>query len=139
VDGDGTPLIAAAGAGHAEIVNLLLDSKADPNLASEGDGSPLIAAAAKGHLEIVRLLLDRGADIDRVVPGDENPLIQASGNGHLDVVRLLVSRGADVNVRVWIEPTDWRPAGEWRSPLSMARLDNHEAVAAFLVSAGARN
>jgi beta-lactamase regulating signal transducer with metallopeptidase domain len=135
--GDGNPLIVAAHEGHIDIVRLLLDYRADPNAAVIGDGNPLIAAASEGHADIVTLLLDRGANIDQMVPGDENALIQASGEGHLNVVRLLVGRRADVNARVWVDENPWR-AGEWRSPLSVARREGHQDIVQFLLSVGAR-
>jgi ankyrin repeat protein len=106
-------------------------------MAVPGDGSPLIAAAREGLTDVVRLLLERGADVERVVPGDENPLIQASGNGRIEVARLLVSRGANVNARVWVDRTYRSAAGEWRSPLSMARRGRHEAMVQYLLSQGA--
>lgn len=165
LEGDGSPLIAAARAGRLAAVRLLLDGGADPNLGVEGDGNPLIMAAREGHGAIVALLLDRGASIELVVPGDENSLIQASGHGHLAVVKLLVSRGANVNARVWVESGSGvvggvpggvvggvaggvpggvpggvvgGASGEWRSPLSMARAGGHADVVAYLQSAGAR-
>ena len=135
--GDGSPLIAAARRGRLDAVRLLLDHGADPNMPVRGDGSALIAAAREGHVDVVRLLLDRGADVEQIVPGDENPLIQASGSGRLDVARLLVSRGANVNTRVWVDRTFNNAAGEWRSPLSMARGGRHEAMVQYLLSQGA--
>lgn len=138
--GDGSPLIAAARSGHVEAVRLLLDRGADPNLIVRGDGSPIIMAAREGHIEIVDLLLSRDAVVDQVAPDDENALIQASAEGHLSVVTLLVERGADVNRRVWAGGTAGPGGrqGEWRTPLSMARRSRHDAVVAYLVSAGAR-
>jgi ankyrin repeat protein len=136
VDGDGSPLIVAAKSGRIDMVRLLMSRGADPDVGVEGDGSPLIAASASGHTEIVTLLLDRGAQVDLVVPGDENALIQAAAKGHLAVVQTLVRRGADVNARVWAEQN--QSAGEWRTPLGMARQRRHADVVAFLLSAGAR-
>jgi bla regulator protein blaR1 len=138
LEGDGSPLIGAARKGQIAVVRLLLDRGADPNMPVPGDGNPLIMAAREGHADIVTVLLDSGAEIDRKVPGDENALIQASGNGRLDVVKLLVGRGANVNGRVWVERESGSPSGEWRSPLTMARKGGHDRVAAFLISAGAR-
>jgi beta-lactamase regulating signal transducer with metallopeptidase domain len=135
--GDGTALIAAAQNGNVELVRLLVDRGATVDLAVQGDASPLIAAAADNRLDVVSLLLDRGADIELVVPGDENALIRASEGGHLATVRALVQRGANVNARVWAAQGG-DAKGEWRTPLAMARRGGHEAVAAFLVSAGAR-
>ena len=135
--GDGSPLIAAGRRGRLDAVVLLLDHGADPNMSVPGDGSPLIAAAREGRTDVVRLLLDRGADVELVVPGDENPLIQASGSGRIDVARLLVSRGANVNTRVWVDRRFQSAAGEWRSPLSMARRGRNEAMVQYLLSQGA--
>jgi beta-lactamase regulating signal transducer with metallopeptidase domain len=138
IDGDGSPLIAAARTARLAVARHLLDRGADPNMGVSGDGSPLIAAAAAGALDVVSLLLERGAAVDQVVPGDENALIQACGEGHLEVVKLLVARGADVHARVWAQQGS-RPAdGEWRTPLSMARRGQHAAVIALLQAAGAR-
>jgi beta-lactamase regulating signal transducer with metallopeptidase domain len=136
--GDGTALIVAASEGHIAVVQFLLDHGADPDLAVSGDGNALIMSAREGHVAIVKLLLDRGAAIDRVVPGDENALIQASAEGQISVVKLLVSRGADVNVRVWVSRDQSETAGEWRTPLSMARKGGHGAVIEFLLANGAR-
>jgi beta-lactamase regulating signal transducer with metallopeptidase domain len=138
VDGDGSPLIAAAREGHLLAVRFLLERGADVNLAVAGDGNPLIMAAREGHRAIVELLLSRGAIVDQVVPGDENALIQASGSGHLPIVEMLVSQGADVNAAVWVGPRDQVDgAGEWRTPLSMARRGRHANVEKFLLSRGA--
>jgi beta-lactamase regulating signal transducer with metallopeptidase domain len=143
ISGDGSPLIGAARSGSIDAVRLLLDRGADPNMIVRGDGSPLIAAATGGHADIVDLLLTRGANIDQVAPGDENALIQASGGGQLGVVMLLVTRGANVNARVWSD-SSWdargvrRPDGEWRTPVSEAQQSGHDAVVAYLISAGAR-
>ena len=136
--GDGSPLIAAAREGHYEAARVLLGRGANPNVAVPGDGNPLIMAAREGHADIVELLLDQGADIDEIVPGDENALIQASGAGQLEVVKLLVERGANVDRRAWAGRAFERPSGEWRTPLSMARRGNHQAVVDYLLSSGAQ-
>lgn len=138
VDGDGSPLIAAARGGRLAVVKHLLDRGADPNMPVSGDGAPLLAAAEKGKTEVVSLLLQRGANIELVVPGDENALIQASGSGRLEVVRLLVASGANVNARIWVEVSYPTLKGEWRTALSVARRERHDAVVAFLLASGAR-
>ncbi|MPY90675.1 MAG: hypothetical protein GEU99_22485 [Luteitalea sp.] len=135
ISGDGSPLIGAAREGQLDAVRLLLDRGADVDMGVSGDGNALIMAAREGRVDVVTILLDHGASIDYAVPGDENALIQASGNGRLEVVELLVSRGANVNARIWAPRT--RNDGEWRTPLSMARQNQHTPVVEFLQSVGA--
>ena len=87
------PLDAASSAGHAEIVRLLLEAKADKDAISFAS-TPLTMAAAAGHVEVVRILSDAGAKIDRVTRGI-TPLLLGIGNGHVDVVRqLLLARAS---------------------------------------------
>jgi serine/threonine-protein phosphatase 6 regulatory ankyrin repeat subunit B len=47
--------------GYTEIVELLLNNKADPNICCEGE-SPLYIASLQDHTEIVELLLNNKAD-----------------------------------------------------------------------------
>lgn len=56
-----TPLGMAARWGHTEMVQYLLDHKADPNKAGALWATPLAWARKKGHAEIEKLLIDAGA------------------------------------------------------------------------------
>jgi ankyrin repeat protein len=138
VDGDESPLYHAVNGGHEEIVRMLLDAGVAPDAEMPGDGNALIVASRNGHLGVVRDLVGADADLERVVAGDENPLIQAAANGRLEVVRYLLDMGADQNVRVVIPPSEWRPEGEVRTALSMARRGGHRAVVELLEARGAR-
>lgn len=61
-EGNDTPLIAAARAGHAEIVSVLLANGANPNSKIErGDYCALHAAAEQGNVEVYCLLVAHGA------------------------------------------------------------------------------
>jgi uncharacterized caspase-like protein len=58
-------LLYAIGKDRADIVRIVLESGADPNLAIQGEITifPLMYAAMKGNANIVRMLLKHGADV----------------------------------------------------------------------------
>jgi ankyrin repeat protein len=73
--GAGAPLANAATVGRLDIVQLLLDHGADPNLPEEQiapRGKALYQAVFHGHYEIAKLLLERGAF--------PNPPVESSGD-----------------------------------------------------------
>ena len=73
--GAGAPLSNAAAVGRMDIVQLLLEHGADPNLPEEQfapKGKALYSAVYHGHYEIATLLLERGAF--------PNPPVESSGD-----------------------------------------------------------
>ena len=94
-----TALIWAIRYVHIDIVRLLLDKGADPNIPDEFRKTPLIwASLGDGHIEIVKLLLDRGVDINIVSKYGQSALAYASYFGNTDIVKLLLDKGADPNI-----------------------------------------
>ena len=57
-----TALHGAVTRGAADIVRVLLERGANPNVRQEGGFAPLHSAAAAGHEGIVRLLVEHGAE-----------------------------------------------------------------------------
>ncbi|MEV7803452.1 ankyrin repeat domain-containing protein [Microbispora sp. NPDC088329] len=92
-----TPLYRAAVGGHHDIVRLLLEYGADPDLPSGGheEGLPLCAAACWNHAETVQALLDGGADPDAAEEGGWTALLWAAANGNLESADILLDAGAD--------------------------------------------
>lgn len=95
--GSGAPLKNAAANGHIEIVRLLLDRGANPNLREEGiapQGHALYAAAANRHYEVARLLLESGACPNPPVESSADALSRAISNNDQPMIELLCSYGA---------------------------------------------
>lgn len=92
---------------HPELLQLLLDAKADPNALSDRKHkwTVLHNACAYGSTNLVAVLLDKKANIDPLTKGRETPLHTAVKHDGLlnqlsiEVVQLLIARKAGVNVR----------------------------------------
>ncbi|KAI9856126.1 MAG: hypothetical protein M1813_009244 [Trichoglossum hirsutum] len=96
----GIALQAAAGGGHLDVVERLLEAKANVNAATaDGGGRTALRAAAEGdHLDVVERLLEAKADVNAAAAdGGRTALQAAAGGGHLDVVERLLQAKADVN------------------------------------------
>jgi ankyrin repeat protein len=122
---DRTALCLAVLEGHSDIVEILLEAGADPNVTDGKDTSPLSWAASEGHENIVSNLLARNASL--VAPaGEWTPLIYAAAGGHLNVVEQLLEAGADID-----------RGDKIGSPLTWALYGKHDDVAMHLLKAGA--
>lgn len=95
--GSGSPLKNAAARGHMDVVKLLLQRGADPNLPEEGiapRGHALYSAVANKHFEIAKLLLEHGAYPNPEVESSADALSRAISNSDQPMTELLCSYGA---------------------------------------------
>lgn len=94
-----TPLHYAVLTCNLEMVNVLLENKADVNMKSSAAlFTPIMAANTRKHLDIAKALIKAGADLEaKGGPMDMFPLLQGVvfNGAHIDVVKLLVKEGAD--------------------------------------------
>ncbi|KAJ7581603.1 hypothetical protein C8J56DRAFT_759141, partial [Mycena floridula] len=93
-----TPLSLAAQYGQAEIVETLLEHKADLDSADSDRRTPLSYAAEGGYPQIVELLLKKNANPDAADFRQWPPLSYAIDRNHVGVAKLLLAHGSDVNV-----------------------------------------
>ncbi|MEO6621639.1 MAG: ankyrin repeat domain-containing protein [Dyadobacter sp.] len=101
--GAGAPLKNAAMAGHINLVKLLLEHGADPNLPEEGIapmGHALHSAVVYGQTEIVKLLLRHGAHPNVPVESSADTLTAAMSRNDQAMVDLLCTHGAARSVEV---------------------------------------
>lgn len=95
--GSGTPLNNAVSGGHIDVVKLLLERGADPNLREEGlapKGQALYTAVTKRHYDIAKLLLDHGAFPNPPVESSADALTIALSHDDKPMIELLCSYGA---------------------------------------------
>jgi uncharacterized protein len=91
-----TALLRAAGGGHRDTLEFLLDHGADPQRAAHTGATPLSAAVSMRQGEIVERLLAAGATLEQRLPGDVTVLMLASALGLPDVCAQLLTAGANV-------------------------------------------
>jgi ankyrin repeat protein len=106
-----TAFLRAALSGDVEVMHLLLDHHADPNIPTFGGTTPLMAAAGVNWtyaqtydegpaklLEAVKLAQSLGNDVDAVNSMGICALHGAANRGSDDIVRYLVQKGASLDV-----------------------------------------
>ena len=94
-----TPLWFACFDGQDNLVMILLNAGADPNIADENSDSSL-HAAIYGYCskESVQSIIYRGAQVNAVNNIDETPLLIACSTAQRQLVRLLLKSKADPNI-----------------------------------------
>ncbi|MBI3320033.1 MAG: ankyrin repeat domain-containing protein [Candidatus Omnitrophica bacterium] len=129
--GSGSPLRNAAAKGHIEIVKLLLDRGADPNLREEGiapHGHALYSAVYNGHFETAKLLLEHGAYANPAVESSADALSIAIRKSDQRMIELLASYGGARSVDLLACYGDVREAAAVFAA-NPALADNPEALA----------
>ena len=99
-----TALYIASQNGHYQVVELLLNQQADPNILNNNGVTALYIASKNGHYQVVELLLKQQANPNVQLPNGQTALYTASQNDHYHVVELLLNHEANPNIK---EENDW--------------------------------
>ncbi len=162
-----TALRSAVDLGYADMVDVLLQSGAvpdiftasalgqvgrvrelledDPDLARAHDTlamrepTALHKASHYGHMEVVQLLLAYGADVNAKDARNATPMHEAVYSGQTEIAELLIEHGADVNPAVEGSIHDHgRVRHEWHdTPLHLAARKGDVAMVEVLLANGA--
>lgn len=89
-------LILASERGRPDLVRMLLDCHADPDLLLDNGDSAMHMAAVNGHSTVVEVLLAAGADGTITDNSGQTPLQRAVANQHWSVAQVLLASGLDV-------------------------------------------
>jgi ankyrin repeat protein len=96
-----TPLLAiAARPGNEDLLRLMLDQGADPNLGDASGDTALMSAVQTGDVGMSRLLIDYGADVNAASALGTTALIDAITGTQIDAVELLLASGANPNAEI---------------------------------------
>ena len=93
------PLEVAVEKGFADVVSVLLQAGARPNLWMEIGGTCLTRAARRGHEDVVRLLLEHGTSVGVRLGDGSTALHLAAHQGSAAVIKLLIEYGTEVDAR----------------------------------------
>ena len=149
-----TGLMVASERGRPDIIKLLLDHKADPNVTGRDGTSALMLASENNQPEIVKSLIGRGADPNRQDNNGWTALLKAAYQGNAkcieilashtkleldrallvatlmerkDAVKALLDNGAEVDFR----------ASDGRTPLILAAGKGNRDIVELLLQVGA--
>ena len=122
-----TPIHAAASAGQADLLSLLLQHGADVNDRGIIGVTPLFIASENARLEAGRFLLNHGADIHARSEKNNTALIYAMVGVDVEFARMLLEHGAVINARCYRDMT----------PLHFAANHGRTDFARFFLEHGA--
>jgi ankyrin repeat protein len=106
-----TPLMKAATTSDVELIQVLLDAGANPNLTTDDHTTPLMMAAGLNwrdigslgsddeSLEAIKVLMARGADVNAFNDDGQTALHGAAQRGSIPVIKFLLAQGAKPSVK----------------------------------------
>ncbi|MDE7141089.1 MAG: ankyrin repeat domain-containing protein [Treponemataceae bacterium] len=134
--GGNSALRIAVECDRADMIKLLVKSKANVN-GKDGKGyTALMHAAQQGTTDIARLLIKSGADVNARTDNGNTALMIAAARGRTNMAELLIKLGADVNAKTDSGYTVLMEVA-WRYAYSSGIDGSYKTIAELLVKAGA--
>ncbi len=93
-----TALLFAAWKNNEEMIKLLLENQADPNLSNDFGAIPLMFAVNKEKFNIAKLLLNKGANPNFRGTFGDTPFNRAAVNNYPGMLELLLDNGGNPNI-----------------------------------------
>eukprot|EP00375_Theileria_parva_P003352 XP_766034.1 ankyrin repeat protein [Theileria parva strain Muguga] len=128
-----TPLSIAVIKSHTDLIDLLLEHGADPNVTEPDDDDddscdskksippPLVYCSSSGNTDLVNKLLENGANPNICDSQGWTSLHCAAESGHLSICKLLIEHGADANI-----------VSRNKNAYILAVMNGHDNVAEYL-------
>ena len=93
----GQPFLAAAAAGHLEVVKYIVENHDDknPNTYESSKITPLHCAAREDKLDVVKYIMSNVSDMNPKDEFGQTPLHYAASRGNLDVVKYIMDKVED--------------------------------------------
>ena len=123
------PSTHSANDSHKDVIQLLLERGAKPNMPDKDGWTPLYWATQHANREVMQVLIERGADPDLGNSSGWTPLHWAAFHGNKAVMQLLLDRGAKPNSATM---AGWTPL---HSAVCKGRID----MVKLLLNAGAED
>ena len=118
-----TALMFACKNGRDQIVRLLLDAGANPNIyPEESKRSPFLLACRSCSEETIRLFLGSGCQVNEADHLGQSSLMRAILSNNISVVKLIIDAGADVNHVGNSDPATPLACAVWKSSLNVLKL-----------------
>lgn len=129
---DYTALMIASEKGFIDIVEILVENKANVNAANFNGWTSLMLASSAGHFKIVELLIKKNAQVNAKTVLNTTALIVAVFSGHKNIVKILIENKADLNIRI----TNGDYKG--KTALMLAKEKDYQEIVEILQNEGAK-
>ncbi|VDI38486.1 Hypothetical predicted protein [Mytilus galloprovincialis] len=125
-----TPLIISCVDGYVDLLNWLLEHKANINERRKDGSSALYMACQKNYGDVVNILLQNNAEVNLCTEEGVSPLgVACFFNSNLQIIRGLLKKNAEVNKYIFKENN--------MTPLFMACQNNFTSAVEILLKHGA--